>query len=136
LFVQRIIDTLSIGTNHQNLVAKQQDKLGLIPLIERKNFVSKYSRISGAWFCVLRSIVCGVVIAHQTTPYFLRPTMSIDRELLLVSARKSRGSNHLDKDDYDVRCGDIEGPVVGRIFWSTVAPTTTPWFWTIIKLKP
>ena len=35
---------------------------GLIPLIERKNFVIKYSRISGAWFFVLRSIVCGVVV--------------------------------------------------------------------------
>ena len=29
-----------------------------------------------------------------------------------------------------------EVQVVGRIFRSTVAPTTTPWFWTIIKLKP
>jgi hypothetical protein len=62
--------------------------------------------------------------------------MSNDRELVLVSARKSRGSNHWDKDDYDVRRGDIEGPVVGHIFRSTVAPTTTPWFWMIIKLKP
>ena len=62
--------------------------------------------------------------------------MSNDRELILVSARKSRGSNHWDRDDYDVRRGDVEGPVVGRIFRSTVAPTTTPWFWTIIKLKP
>ena len=62
--------------------------------------------------------------------------MSNDRELVLVSARKSRGSNHWDNDDYDVRRGDNGGPVVGRIFRSTVAPTTTPWFWTIIKLKP
>lgn len=70
------------------------------------------------------------------TPYFLRQTMSNDRELVLVAARKSRGSNHWDKDDYDVRRGHFEGPVIGRIFRSTVAPTTTPWFWTIIKLKP
>jgi len=62
--------------------------------------------------------------------------MCNDRELVLVSARKSRGSNHWDKDDYDVRRGDVEGPVVGRIFRSAVAPTTAPWFWTIIKLKP
>ena len=62
--------------------------------------------------------------------------MSNDRELVLVSARKSRGSNHWDEDDYDVRRGNIEGAVVGRIFRSTVAPATTPWFWTIIKLKP
>jgi hypothetical protein len=37
------------------------------------------------------------------------------------------------KDDYGVRREDFEGPVVGRIFRSAVAPTTTPWFWTIIK---
>jgi hypothetical protein len=29
--------------------------------------------------------------------------MNIDRELVLVSARKSRGSNHWGNDDYDVR---------------------------------
>jgi len=62
--------------------------------------------------------------------------MCNDRELVLVSARKSRGSNHWEKDDYDVRRENIEWPVVGRIFRSTVAPTTTLWFWTIIKLKP
>jgi hypothetical protein len=62
--------------------------------------------------------------------------MNIDRELVLVSARKSRGSNHWGNDDYDVRRVHTRGPVVGRIFRSTVAPTTTPWFWTIIKLKP
>ena len=62
--------------------------------------------------------------------------MSNDRELVLVAARKSRGSNHWDKDDYDVRRGDIEGPVIGRIFRSTVAPTTTPWFWAIKPEPP
>jgi len=62
--------------------------------------------------------------------------MCNDRELVLVSARKSRGSNHWEKDDYDVRRENIEWPVVGRIFRSTVAPTTTLWFWTIIELKP
>ncbi|MFZ1003412.1 MAG: hypothetical protein WBE94_14630 [Pseudolabrys sp.] len=62
--------------------------------------------------------------------------MNIDHELVLVSARKSRGSNHWGNDDYDVRRVHTRGPVVGRIFRSTVAPTTTPWFWTIIRLKP
>jgi hypothetical protein len=37
-------------------------------------------------------------------------------KLVLESARKSRGTNHWDKDDYDVRLGDGSGPVVGRIF--------------------
>jgi hypothetical protein len=35
--------------------------------------------------------------------------------LVLVSARKSRGADHWDKDDYDVRLGDGRGRVVGRI---------------------
>jgi hypothetical protein len=30
--------------------------------------------------------------------------------LVLVSARKSRGTDHWDKDDYDVRLGDTSGP--------------------------
>jgi hypothetical protein len=38
-----------------------------------------------------------------------------DTKLVLVSARKSRGADHWDKDDYDVRLGDGSGPVVGRI---------------------
>ena len=33
----------------------------------------------------------------------------------LVSARKSRGGGHWDKDDYDVRLGHASGPVAGRI---------------------
>jgi hypothetical protein len=49
--------------------------------------------------------------------------MNIDHELVLVSARKSRGSNHWGNDDYDVRRVHTRGPVVGRIFRSTVAPT-------------
>ena len=36
-------------------------------------------------------------------------------KLALVSARKSRGADHWDKDDYDVRLGDASGAVVGRI---------------------
>ena len=38
-----------------------------------------------------------------------------DAPLVLVSARKSRGAGHWDKDDYDVRLGDKSGPIVGRI---------------------
>ena len=39
----------------------------------------------------------------------------IDTQFVLVSARKSRGADHWDKDDYDVRLGDASGAVVGRI---------------------
>jgi hypothetical protein len=51
----------------------------------------------------------------------------IDTELVLVSARKSRGADHWDKDDYDVRLGDGSGSsVVGRIFRHPQAPEDLP----------
>jgi hypothetical protein len=50
------------------------------------------------------------------------------------SARKSRGADHWDKYDYDVRLGDAKGKVVGRIFNSPHAPKDCPWFWTITEL--
>jgi hypothetical protein len=54
-----------------------------------------------------------------------------DTQLVLVSARKSRGADHWHKDDYDVRLGDRSGPVVGRIMCHPHAPEAQPWFWTI-----
>ena len=54
-----------------------------------------------------------------------------DTQLALVSARKSRGADHWDKDDYDVRLGDASGAVVGRIMRSPQAPEDQPWFWKI-----
>jgi hypothetical protein len=54
-----------------------------------------------------------------------------DVKLVLVSARKSRGADLWDKDDYDVRLGDGSGPVVGRIMRHPQAPEEQPWFWTI-----
>ena len=53
-----------------------------------------------------------------------------DTKLVLVSARKSRGADHWDRDDYDVRLGDASGPVVGRIMRHSQAPEAQPWFWT------
>ena len=55
----------------------------------------------------------------------------IDTQLVLVSARKSRGADHWDKDDYDVRLSDASGPVVGRIMRHPQAPEDQPWRWTI-----
>ena len=52
-------------------------------------------------------------------------------KLVLVSATKSRGADHWDKDDYDVRLGDRSGPVVGRIMRHPQTPEDKPWFWTI-----
>ena len=40
----------------------------------------------------------------------------INTQLVIVSARKSRGADYWDKDDYDVRLGDASGGVVCRIF--------------------
>jgi hypothetical protein len=54
-----------------------------------------------------------------------------DTQLILVSARKSRGAGHWDKDDCDVRLGDASGPVVGRVMRHPQAPEDQPWFWTI-----
>jgi hypothetical protein len=54
-----------------------------------------------------------------------------DTKLVLVSARKSRGRGHWDKDDYDVRLDDGSGPVVGRIMRHPQASEARPWFWTI-----
>jgi hypothetical protein len=50
-------------------------------------------------------------------------------QLFLVSARKSRGADHWDKDDYDARLGDASGAVVGRIVRHPQAPEAQPWFW-------
>jgi hypothetical protein len=47
------------------------------------------------------------------------------------TARNSRGTDHWDKDDKDVRLGDGSGPVVGRIMRHPQAPEAQPWFWTI-----
>ena len=55
----------------------------------------------------------------------------IETRLVLVSARKSRGADYWDKDDYDVRLGNASGRVVGRIFRQPRAPKEQPWFWTI-----
>jgi hypothetical protein len=58
-------------------------------------------------------------------------TTSLDENLVLVSARKSRGADHWDKDDYDVRLGDGGGPIIGCIMRHPQAPEGQPWFWTI-----
>jgi hypothetical protein len=54
-----------------------------------------------------------------------------DTQLVLVSARKSRAAGQWDKDDFDVRLGDRNGPVIGRIVRHPQAPKTQPWFWKI-----
>jgi len=45
-------------------------------------------------------------------------------QLFLVSANKSsRGNMRLSDDDYDVREGLPDGPLIGRIYKLSVAPT-------------
>jgi hypothetical protein len=50
-------------------------------------------------------------------------------DLSLKSARTSRSSSELTKDEYDVTTSN--GVTVGRIFKPSHAPKDTPWFWTI-----
>jgi hypothetical protein len=45
-------------------------------------------------------------------------------QFVLVSARKSRGADNWDKDDYDVR--DSHGKVVGRIMYDPQANPDCP----------
>jgi len=53
-------------------------------------------------------------------------------QLFLVSANKSRiGNLEWSDDDYDVREGAPDGPVVGRIYKLSVAPTGNWWFWAV-----
>jgi hypothetical protein len=53
-------------------------------------------------------------------------------ELFLVSANKSRRPGmQWSNDDYDVREGASDGPVVGRIYKLSVAPTGNWWFWAL-----
>ncbi len=46
-----------------------------------------------------------------------------DRPLVLANIRNRGG--------YDVRLGDADGEVVGRIFKANITPRDRPWFWAI-----
>ena len=53
-------------------------------------------------------------------------------QLFLVSANKSsRGNMRLSDDDYDVREGLPDGPLIGRIYKLSVASTGNWWFWAV-----
>jgi hypothetical protein len=45
-----------------------------------------------------------------------------DRELVLVPAKESRGAGLWAHDDYDVRLGEANGRVVGKIFKAVMVP--------------
>jgi hypothetical protein len=58
-----------------------------------------------------------------------------DRPLFLVSANKSRLSGQpWPDDDYEVRDGAADGPVIGRIYKQDFSPSGTPWFWGLLIL--
>ena len=56
-------------------------------------------------------------------------------DLVLIRAQKSRTSGVWDNDDYDVRVGDAQGAVIGRIFKAVSTPRDQPWLWTITALQ-
>jgi hypothetical protein len=61
----------------------------------------------------------------------------IDQEqLVLVRADKSRGAGPWSYDDFDVRLGDANGLVVGKIFKAAMAPADLNWLWTITERTP
>jgi len=57
-------------------------------------------------------------------------------DLVLVSAKESRGDGSWSHDDYDVRLGDTTGRVVGKIFKAVMAPDGLNWLWTITERTP
>jgi len=57
-------------------------------------------------------------------------------DLVLVSAKESRGGGDWSRDDYDVRLGDASGRVVGKIFKAVMAPDDLSWLWTITERTP
>ena len=57
-------------------------------------------------------------------------------DLVLVGANESRGGGHWSYDDYDVRLGDANGRVVGKIFKAVTAPDGLNWLWTITERTP
>ena len=57
-------------------------------------------------------------------------------KLVLVPAKKSRSGGPWSDDDFDVRLGNAEGKVVGRIFRTPHSPPSRPWFWIITVYVP
>jgi hypothetical protein len=57
-------------------------------------------------------------------------------DLVLVSAKESRGSVDWSHDDYDVRLSDANGRVVGKIFKAVMTPDGLNWLWTITDRTP
>ena len=54
--------------------------------------------------------------------------MSARGQLILKRASASRPSGDWSEDDYDVLA---EGVIVGRIVRAILAPSGSPWFWTL-----
>jgi hypothetical protein len=62
----------------------------------------------------------------------IKATLMPEHQLFLIRASKSRrGNMRWSDDDYDVREGAPDGPVVGRIYKLSVAPTGNWWFWAV-----
>jgi hypothetical protein len=71
-------------------------------------------------------------LTRQNAALAVKTILMGERQLYLISASKSRGDRmRWSEDDYDVRNGAPDGPVVGRIYKLSVAPTGNWWFWAV-----
>ena len=71
-------------------------------------------------------------LTRQDATVTVKRILMDERQLFLISANKSRIGNLVwSDDDYDVREGAADGPVVGRIYKLSVAPTGNWWFWAV-----
>ena len=93
------------------------------------------------WRNAWRLACHGVTSTQLTTNKRARPAscpicygteMMPEGQLFLVSANRGRrGNMQWSDDDYDVREGKPDGPLIGRIYKLSVAPTGNWWFWAV-----
>jgi hypothetical protein len=70
-------------------------------------------------------------------PEGVKAILMSECQLFLISANKSRLSGQPSPDDdYDVRYGSKQGPVIGRIYKKTFSPSDRLWFWTVNCFVP
>jgi hypothetical protein len=73
-----------------------------------------------------------LLLTRQNATVAIKATLMPEHQLFRIRANKSRiGNLEWSDDDYDVREGSPDGPVIGRIYKLSVAPTGNWWFWAV-----